>query len=81
MNAQVVVPFRQRARGSGQRAVDPAHFPVATLAARKVAEDAAYALADQLNEKAGRTVAAAKVSICACVCLAWPVSECHTAQA
>ena len=68
MHTSAIASFRQRARGSGQRAVDPAHFPVATLEARKVAEDAAYARADQLNEKAGRTVAAAKVSICACIC-------------
>ena len=36
-------------------------FPVATLEARRKAEDSAQAFAEDVNSKAGREVAAAKV--------------------
>ena len=52
---------RQRSGSSVRSGVDPAMFPVATFEARQEAEQLAEAFAADLNSKAGREVAAAKV--------------------
>lgn len=52
-----------RATGKGpiRHNVDPEKFPYATPAAIQQAQEAAEALADELNEKAGEIIASAKV--------------------
>ena len=52
---------RQRVGNSVRSGIDPAMFPVATFEARHEAEKLAEAFAADLNSKAGREVAAAKV--------------------
>lgn len=54
---------RQRSASSVRSGIDPAMFPVATFEARKEAGQLADAFATDLNKKAGREVAAAKVTI------------------
>ena len=52
---------RQRSGNSVRSGVDPTMFPVATFEARQEAETLAEAFAANLNSKAGREIAAAKV--------------------
>lgn len=52
---------RQRIGNSVRSGIDPAMFPVATFEARQEAEQLAEAFAANLNSKAGRETAAAKV--------------------
>ena len=51
-----------RQSGRAREGREPPDFPETTLEAREAAQHAAEALADDLNAKAGSTIAAAKVS-------------------
>lgn len=57
---RVAKTARSSGRGGFRSGIDPDMFPYATPKAIAEAQDAAEALADQLNEKAGHSIAAAK---------------------
>lgn len=58
---KVARALRQRSGSSVRSGVDPTAFPVATFEARQEAEKLAEAFAADLNIKAGREIAAAKI--------------------